>query len=231
MITCDDTTTWLLAAEPDELSANGNRDVAEHLVLCAQCRSRVARVVGDTAWLASVLPMVAGSAPHGARYVPPARRAPWRQSAWITVAVLAASLLVVLLPRGERAPIGVDPRQASGVSLARAPGVAPAPARVPEFEPQYASGAQRPLPATSSTAGSADLRRLPAAPVEAPVSLSATFVPPTPVRAVRLDSLFADRAAPDIEARSSAAVDVEPLTERRFAVLQSSPRVTVIWFY
>jgi hypothetical protein len=49
------------------------------------------------------------------------------------------------------------------------------------------------------------------------------------MRAVRLDSLDARESAA-VEARPSLAVDVVP-SSGRYAVLRSTPRVTVVWFY
>lgn len=230
MITCRDTTTWLFAVEPRELSATTNRDIAAHLACCERCCARVARVAGDTAWLASMTPTA--SRPSFSTFS--ARSAlthsVFRRSAVVAAALVAASLLVVVIPHLANAPSRGGTRQARHLAVPSTSVIAPT-TQVSEFAPQRTRTSERPSAAAPRSVHQTSLLRLPAAHATVPIALVTAFVTPEPARAVRLDTVLADSASVGIEARPSIAMDVEPLTARRYAVLHSSPTLTVVWFY
>ena len=85
------------------------------------------------------------------------------------------------------------------------------------------------MPAAHRPAAQAPSRRLASAEAVAPVALAPESVPAIATPALRLDTEH-DRDSTHIEARPSLAVDVVPSTGR-YAVLGSTPRVTVVWFY
>lgn len=230
MITCRDTTTWLLAVEPSELTATANRDIAAHLACCEKCRARVARVAGDTAWLASRAPTA--SAPTlSTPYARSARtHSALHRSTFGAAALVAASLLIVVIPHRANAPARGGTKQARGLVVPSTSVIAPA-TRVNELAPQPVKTSAPRSAAAPRSARQALPLRLPAAHAAVPIALATAFVPPEPARVVRLDTVLADSASAGLEARPSIAVDVEPLTARRYAVLHSSPMLTVVWFY
>ena len=240
MITCHDTVAWLLAAEPSELAATSNLDISTHLDSCPRCRRRVARVSADTAWLARVVNTRSQPATLHASHTQsaPSRHSRRRSDSFVP-ALLAASLVAVLVPYAIRGRNQLHQEAAKQVAAVSTVAAAPAmPVATEAGAPSTAGAGPTSTPATPATPATSATparqpavpARLPAAQVIAPVPLLASFTPPTAAQAVRLDSLPGEASA-HIEARTSVAVDVEPTSDRRFAVLRSDPKVTVVWFY
>jgi len=214
MITCRDVTTWLLEADPSEIGAPAERAIAEHLTACNGCAARAARIVGDTAWLAHSIP--AGPS-----------RVRWRRSAYVATSLLAASILVLLLIRVPRT-------ESEGAALVLRPDVASTATQRDTSEAHAEHHTPGPSPkgnlrVARRTAPRSTSPRLASAAAVAPVPVTARPEPAIPIRAERLDTLDA-KLSGAVEARSSLAVDVVPSTGR-YAVLGSTPKVTVVWFY
>lgn len=214
MITCRDVTTWLLEADLSEIGAPPGRAIAEHVTACHECAARAARIVGDTAWLA-----------HSTPAVPSRER--WRRSTYVATSLLAASILVLLLTRVPRT-------QPDGTARVLRPDVASTATQPATSEPH----AERKKPGQSPKGNPRVARRaaprltsprLASAAAVAPIPVTARPEPAIPIRAERLDTLDA-KLSGAVEARSSLAVDVVPSTGR-YAVLGSTPKVTVVWFY
>lgn len=231
-MTCRDTIEWLLEAEPGELEAPLNSGIAEHVASCQGCRARVARVVVDTAWLARTIPRSSALAPRASTVVP-ARS--WRfWPAYVTSGLVAASLLVVLLTRTpginphatdrpqDRAIIPA-PSHETGDSVAIVSSVSTRPSATPAAQ-RRSTVHPRVLPSERGVF-------LPSAHAIQAVALTPQTVSLVPERSVRLDTLSADSgAASPPSPRASFAIDATPSTGR-YAVLRSTPQVTVVWFY
>jgi hypothetical protein len=219
MITCREATEWLLEADLDELQSTGDRAIARHVAACSVCAARAARILGDTAWLARTVPAVV---------VAPAGHTRWARATFVATALVAASILVLLLARSPRADGRADssqPRTAAASGTAQ-------PAATEsgmEHDLPAPSPSRHSMPLTRPPASSAPGRQLSSAVAVAPLALAAESVPAVATPALRLDTPH-DRDSTRIEARPSLAVDVVPSTGR-YAVLGSTPRVTVVWFY
>jgi len=230
MITCREVTDWLLEADLAELQSPADRAIAGHVAACAGCATRAARILGDTTSLAisvSAAPLNASGRSSGARRYAASRNR-WPHATYVAIALLAASIVFVLVTRNRRP----EPRPFSG---ARGIEVAAAPAPRTTVDSRQERSQSRtavdedPRTAAHRAASSWSTDRLSSAHAVAPVAVIPESVPAVAVRAVRLDTLSTN-ASDGVDARPSLAVDVVPSTGR-YAVLGSTPKVTVVWFY
>jgi hypothetical protein len=219
MITCREAMEWLLEADLDELASPEDRAIAVHVAACSACTSRAARILGDTAWLARTVPAVAVAA---------AERTRWARATFVGTALLAASMLVLLLARLPR-PDARSAPSLHATAVASGTTQPAAPESSVEHDLPAPSPSRQSMPVTRRPASSPTGRQLASAVAVAPVTLAAESVPAIATPALRLDARH-DRDSTHIEARPSLAVDVVPSTGR-YAVLGSTPRVTVVWFY
>lgn len=215
MITCREATAWLLEADLSEFEAPVDRAVAEHVTTCNGCAARAARIVGDTTRMARAIART------------PSR--PWRpRSMYVATALLAASILVLLFARGPRTAPHRAPR-VQRTSVAAAPLQPASPGSNEGREQPSARSKENVPPLARRFASRSTTDRRTSAVSVTPVALEATPVAAVPTQAVRLDSPDMNQSAA-VEARPSLAVDVVPSTGR-YAVLGSTPKVTVVWFY
>jgi len=205
----------LLEADLSEIQATADRTVAEHVAACSACAARAARIVGDSAWLTRAIP----AAPTPSR---------WRRSTYVATALVAASILLLLLTRVPRAERRTTPPVLRTAVTSTSTGVATSDAKVGRDGPGGSPNVDL-VPAPHRAAGSSAIRRLGSATAVAPLAIVAESTPAVPTRAVRLDSPDAGEPAA-VDARPSLAVDVVP-SSGRYAVLRSTPEVTVVWFY
>ena len=229
MITCREVTDWLLEADLSELQASGERAIARHIAACRGCATRAARILGDTTSLAAAVSSAPPSAPGrvpGTRHSAPSRGR-WTYATYVATALLAASLLFVLTTRRP----GTRPRTSPAVreiKVASASTRRTTSASRQERE-QSAAAMDEDPPSVARRPAPSMMERLSPAHAVAAVAVLPQSVPAMAVRAVRLDTLDASTSV-QVEPRASLAVDVVPSTGR-YAVLGSTPKVTVVWFY
>jgi len=227
MITCRDATAWLLEADVHELQAAGDPAMAEHLATCSGCAVRASRIARDTAWLGRAVhaaddhpskPLLAelGVERFTGRWLPP-----------VGVALLAASIVALVLTHTSRTGEQHASR-AARAELASTPSP-PAPFASSKPDARHSSDDGRPRSIDRSTEPQSPTVRHETVVAIAPLAITPESVPAIATLAVRLDSLH-DEDSSATEARPSLAVDVVPSTGR-YAVLGSTPKVTVVWFY
>jgi hypothetical protein len=227
LTTCHEATGWLLEADLDELHSPEDRAVARHVAACPACTTRAERILGDTAWLARAIEKPTVAVVDTLQTQGAATRTRWTRATFVGAALLAASILVLLLarlPRPDgRSATSLRPTQVASSTTRSAAPSSGAARDVPE-----ASSFSNPIHANHRPTQSPS-RQLASAVAVAPVALAPESVPAIATPAVRLDTK-GDRDSTRIEPRPSLAVDVVP-SSGRYAVLGSTPRVTVVWFY
>lgn len=62
MITCSETLTQLLSAEPGELTGSGDSELAVHIAQCGRCRAVASQLLADTSVMAAIVNTPAASA-------------------------------------------------------------------------------------------------------------------------------------------------------------------------
>jgi len=229
MMTCRDAIDWLLEAAPSELRTPGSHELAEHLAACEGCRTRLARIVGDSAWLAQAVsaPSALVLASGSAHLVP--SRSRWKGPSYMGTALAAAALLMVFLSRDPR-PGRSDSARAwdrvvvSTASRASTDSVVNVPTRIRGQLLTHGQATAHSLPSPERAS------RLPAARAVEAVALAPAPVLPMTTHSVRIDTLSSDNESGRMEPRASFAIDANTSTGR-YAVLRSTPKLTVVWFY
>ena len=225
MITCSELSGWLLEADLYEVTRPTNTNVASHLASCVSCSARLARILGDSARLASAVGVDAtpsqpytSAAARGARN--PNRKTHRAMIVTAAGALMAASVVVLVLARGRGEPVGskrIAPGDAVPVARLTIPEVVSATVNPPDRQTDTASETRRvSKPRIQARAKlTAFQQRLAAAPPPSPPSLPAEH-----------------NGADDAAIGRDGVVDVQPHDLKQVAVLRSTdPRVTVVWFY
>lgn len=227
-MTCRDTMAWLLEAELDELEAPGNPEIAAHIASCQGCHARVARVAGDTAWLTRVIPRSSSPPLAPAVESRTISRRSWRLTVY-GLGGCAAALLIVFLTRSPRQDqIPSTPPERVAVAPIRHLGERDSVSNTPAHAPVRLSE-RRPSPAPASALPKPGVE-LPGARAIRAVAVAPEVLPSSSEHAIRLDTAITGSTSARPEPRASFAIDALPSTGR-YAVLRSTPKVTVVWFY